>query len=66
MVRFSPCSHDERVVDGDADDLIDPLALQFLDTIHPAGQMSFRTTGREGAWDAEYDDAFALKWSDNI
>ena len=53
---LTPGLHDERVIDGDADDLLDPLSLDFLSLGDVTREVGLAAAGSEGPRDSEHDN----------
>ena len=53
---LTPGLHDERVIDGDADDLLDPLSLDLLSLGDVTREMGLAAAGGEGPWHSEHDN----------
>ncbi len=56
-----PLLHDERVVDGQAHDVVDAVLAEHRRQLVVAGQVGGRAGGREGAGQREDDDVAALE-----
>ena len=50
----APGLHDERIIDGDAYDLLDPLPLDISSLLHVAREMGLAAAGGEGSGHAEH------------
>lgn len=61
-VGLAPCGHDERVVEGDADDEVGALGLQLAELREVAGDMGVLAGRGEGAGDGEEDDLLVLEF----
>ena len=53
---LAPGLHNEWVIDGDTDDLLDPLALHLLRLGHVAREVGLAAAGCEGPRDSEHDN----------
>jgi hypothetical protein len=59
-VGLAPGGHDEGVVEGDHDDLVDALALELLELADEARDVCDLARGRESAGDGDDDDLLVL------
>ena len=53
---LAPSFHDEGIVDGDADDLLNPLPFHLLGLGHVAGEVGLTAAGGKGSGHTEYDN----------
>lgn len=60
-VGLAPRGHDEGVVEGDDDDLVDALLLEGVAVVEVRGQVGGLAGGREGAGDGDEDDFLVLE-----
>ena len=50
----APGLHDKWIIDGDADDLLDPLPFDISSLLHVAGEVGLAAAGGEGSGHAEH------------